>query len=98
MPYEPPIVWGDPTYMFYEANSLVDLAEKYIGQLEQQAAQLAAPTINVHFPGVPAPPVPGNTTTPPLQQVTWTVPGQPPAFSGSVDVSGLIFPPFTGVA
>jgi hypothetical protein len=98
MPYQSPIVWGDPSYMFYESQQLVTLAEKYITQLEAQAGQLAAPAINVNFPVVAAPPVPGQVPTPPLQQVTWTVPGQPPPFNGSVDVSGLVIGPFTGVA
>src|SRR5262252_10946197 len=97
MPYIPPQVWGDPSYMFHASQQLVSLAESYVAQLEAQAAQLAAPTINVNFPTVNAPPTPGSATTPPLQQVTWTVPGQPPPFSGGVDVSGLIIPPFTGV-
>ena len=78
MPYIAPIVWGDPSYMFGVSQQLVGLAEAYIGQLEAQAGQLAAPTINVNFPGVPSPPVPGFVATPPLQQVTWTVPGLPP--------------------
>ena len=98
MPYQPPIVWGDPYVMFQESQNLVNLAERYIAQLEAQAGQLAAPTINVQFPVVAAPPIPGQATTPALQQVTWNVPGQPPPFSGVVDVSGLIIGPFTGVA
>jgi hypothetical protein len=98
MPYIPPSIWGDPTYMFYASQQLVSLAENYIQQLEAQAGQLAAPTINVSFPTVTTPPVPGQTTSPSLQQVTWTVPGQPPPFSGTVDTSGLIIGPFTGVA
>jgi len=98
MPYQPPIVWGDPYVMFQESQNLVNLAERYIAQLEAQAGQLAAPTINVNFPTVATPPIPGQATTPALQQVTWNVPGQPPPFSGVVDVSGLIIGPFTGVA
>jgi len=98
MPYIPPQVWGDPSYMFGASQQLVNLAEAYIVQLEAQAGQLAAPTINVDFPVVTTPPTPGQATTPPLQQVTWTIPGQPPPFSGAVDVSGLILPPFTGTA
>jgi hypothetical protein len=98
MPYVLPEVWGDPTYMFYESQKLVNLAESYIAQLEAQAGQLAAPTINVSFPTVSTPPVPSQIPGPTLQQVTWTVPGQPPPFSGGVDVSGLVIAPFTGVA
>jgi hypothetical protein len=98
MPFIAPQVWGDPSYMFFASQQLVSLAESYIAQLEAQAGQLAAPTINVHFPTVTTPPVPGQVTSPSLQQVTWTVPGQPPPFSGTVDTSGLIIGPFTGVA
>src|ERR1700745_2782108 len=99
MPYvEPPPKWGAPSNMFAVSAGLVSLAESYIAQLEAQAGQLAAPTINVSFPTVSLPPVPGQVTSPSLQQVTWTVPGQPPPFSGTVDVSGLIIAPFTGVA
>ena len=97
MPYIPPQVWGDPSYMFYASQQLVSLAEQYIQQLEAQAGQLAAPTINVQFPIVPAPPIPGDVVSPALQQVTWTVPGHPPPFPGSVDVSGLVIGPFPGV-
>jgi hypothetical protein len=98
MPYIAPAVWGDPSYMFYVSQQLIGFAESYIAQLEAQAGQLAAPTINVNFPSVTAPPAPAQATTPPLQQVTWTVPGQPPPFSGGVDVSGLIIAPFAGTA
>jgi hypothetical protein len=98
MPYQAPYIWGDPTHMFAESQQLVNLAESYIQQLEAQAGQLAAPTINVDFPVITTPPAPGDVPPPSLQEVTWTVPGQPPPFSGSVDVSGLILPPFTGVA
>src|ERR1700759_146607 len=98
MPYIAPQVWGDPTYMFYESKQLVNLAESYISSLQSQAGQLAAPSINVSFPTVTTPPVPGQATSPALQQVTWTVPGQPPPFSGSVNVSDLIMAPFSGVA
>ncbi len=98
MPYQTPIVWGDPSKMFLESQQLVSLAEAYITQLQEQAGQLAAPTINVSFPTVNAAPIPSQATTPPLETVTWTVPGQPPPFNGTVDVSGLIIGPFTGVA
>jgi hypothetical protein len=98
MPYIPPQVWGDPYQMFRESTQLVQLAESYIAQLEAQAGQLAAPTINVSFPTVATPPVPAQVPGPALQQVTWTVPGQPPPFSGAVDVSGLVIGPFTGTA
>ncbi len=98
MPYQTPIVWGDPSKMFLESQQLVTLAESYITQLQAQAGQLAAPTINVTFPTISAAPIPGQATTPPLETVTWTVPGQPPPFNGTVDVSGLIIGPFTGVA
>jgi hypothetical protein len=84
--------------MFAESQQLVALAEAFIQQLEAQAGQLAAPTINVNFPVVTTPPVPGSVPGPPLQQVTWTVPTQPPPFNGSVDLSGITIPPFTGVA
>src|SRR5262252_4908558 len=98
MPYIPPQVWGDPSYMFGVSQELVNLAQDYIAALEAQAGQLVPPVINVNFPTVSAPPIPGQTPEPTLEQVTWTVPGQPPPFSGNVDVSGLIIPPFTGVA
>lgn len=97
MPYLPPKEWGDAYTMFYTSQQLVNLAEGYIAQLEAQAGMLAAPTINVAFPIVTTPPVPAQVPGPTLQQVTWTVPGQPPPFSGSVDVSGLVIAPFTGV-
>lgn len=98
MPYIPPKEWGDAYTMFFHSTQLVNLAESYIAQLEAQAAQLAAPTINVSFPTVTTPPVPGSVPGPTLQQVTWTVPGQPPPFNGTVDTSGLVIAPFTGVA
>jgi hypothetical protein len=97
MPYVVPQVWGDPSSMFSTSQELVALAEKYISQLQSQAAQLAAPVINVAFPAVPTPPRPGDVVPPHLEEVTWTVPGQPPPFNGTVDVSGLIIAPFTGV-
>jgi hypothetical protein len=84
--------------MFSTSAQLVSLAEAYIQQLEAQAGQLAAPTINVNFPTVTAPPFPGSAVPPPLQQVTWTVPSQPPPFNGQVDLSGISIPQFMGIA
>ena len=98
MPYIAPIVWGDPNYMFSTSAQLVSLAEAYIQQLEAQAGQLVPPNINVNFPYVTAPPFPGSAVSPPLQTVTWTVPTQPPPFSGGVDLSGITIPQFTGEA
>lgn len=98
MPYVAPIVWGDPSYMFSASQQLVALAEAYVAQLTALASQLVPPNINVTFPGIPTSPIPGNVQTPPLQTVTWTVPGQPPPFNGQVDISGILIPPFTGVA
>ena len=98
MPYVAPIVWGDPSYMFSASQQLVALAEAYVSQLTSVAAGLVPPSINVTFPSVPGSPFPGSVPTPPLQTVTWTVPGQPPPFNGQVDISGILIPPFTGVA
>ena len=98
MPYVAPIVWGDPSYMFSASQQLVALAEAYVSQLTALASQLVPPSINVAFPSTPGAPLPGSVPTPPLQTVTWTVPGQPPPFNGQVDVSGILIPPFTGVA
>ena len=98
MPYVAPIVWGDPSYMFSASQQLVSLAEAYVTQLTALAAELVPPTINVTFPSTPGSPFPGSVSTPPLQTVTWTVPGQPPPFNGQVDISGILIPPFTGVA
>jgi len=98
MPYVTPIVWGDPSYMFSASQQLVSLAQAYINQLTGLAGTLVPPNINVTFPSIPAPPIPGSVSTPPLQSVTWTVPNQPPPFNQQIDLSGIIIPPFTGVA
>ena len=98
MPYVAPVVWGDPSYMFYASQQLVGLAEAYINQLTAIAAGIVPPNINVNFPAAPSPPVPGSVLTPPLQTVTWTVPTQPSPFNQQIDLSGIIIPPFTGVA
>lgn len=98
MPYVAPVVWGDPSYMFYASQQLVGLAEAYINQLTAIAAGIVPPNINVSFPAMPTPPVPGTVQTPPLQTVTWTVPTQPQPFNQQIDLSGIIIPPFTGTA
>ena len=98
MPYVAPIVWGDPSYMFYASQQLVSLAEAYINQLTAIAAGIVPPNINVNFLAPPSPPVPGTVPTPPLETVTWTVPAQPAPFTQQIDLSGIIIPPFTGVA
>lgn len=89
---------GDPYGMTHLATTLIDNAEAFLANLQAQAATLAAPVINPSFPTAGAAPSPVTAALPTMQQVSWNVPTQPSAFSGSLNVSGLMVSPFTGTA
>ncbi len=95
VPSTPPLgiipapLWGDPTQMFTLSQQLVAIAEEYIAALEVSEANLVAPVINPIFPTIATAPIPAVAQEPPLIDVTWSVPGAPAPFTGSVNVSGL---------
>ena len=88
--------FGDPSNIFSLSQGLVAEAESYIAAIEASASQLVAPVINPSFPVVTAPPTPATVGPPSLQTVTWNVPAEPAAFTGSANVAGLIIGQFTG--
>jgi hypothetical protein len=90
-----PPIWGDDgSRVFSLAQQLVMSAEQYVAALGNTS--IIAPSINPNFPTVDDPPRVRTSPLPTLQQVTWNVPVQPSAFNGSLDLSGLLPPAFTG--
>jgi hypothetical protein len=78
------------------ANQLVSDAEMYISDLAN--TEIFAPTITPNFPVLSAAPAPVTAPLPELEEITWSVPPQPAAFNGSLDIGSMLPPPFSGVA
>jgi hypothetical protein len=93
-----PGIIGDPDLMFSTAQQLIAGAGSYLGALQAQATQLAAPVINPNFPLVNSAPTPITVSIPALEAVTWNIPAQPAPFTGAINLNGLIIGPFTGTA
>lgn len=88
-------IWGDDgSRVFSMAQQLVMSAEQYLQQLGN--IQIIAPQIDPNFPTVATPPLPATRPMPDLIDVTWSVPVQPNAFTGTLDLSGLLPAPFSG--
>jgi hypothetical protein len=84
-----------------DAASVAGLMQSYVVEyasaLIALANRLQPPTISPTFPDNPAPPVEVTTNAPSLQAVAWNVPGQPGAFSGTLEIGNYLPGPFTGV-
>ena len=87
-----------PVFVYAYGQQLIATAETYSNALLAQASELIAPVINPSFPTITAPPTPGVALQPTLEAVTWNVPVEPAAFSGSISLSGLLVGPYTGIA
>lgn len=86
-----------PIWVNLEASTISNVGG-YLSGLGQAAANLTAPRINPVFPS------PGNAPNmiipgePGLRNVSWTTPNPLAPFTYTLNVDGLIPPPFTGVA
>jgi hypothetical protein len=108
MSYTPPTVptfsptagtyYGDPNAMFALSMGMIQIAESYLDQLGASAASLVPPVINPSFPTIGTAPMPITATMPNLLGVTWTTPGSPGPFSGTLNTDGLLPGPFQGTA
>ncbi len=85
---------GDPSGTIALANAQVGLANSLALSLVNTAATLVAPTISVDMPIDEVPPALSTPTLPTFDNVVWYAPGLPAAFSGSVDIEGLMPAPF----
>lgn len=99
LPMPPTERFGDPNSVTDTANTMMDMAKSYITALGQAASSVFPPTITPYFPGVGgAAPTLISALKPSLIDVTWAVPPQPAAFSGTLDISKYMPAAFTGVA
>ena len=90
-----PPVYGSSTQMFSLAAQLVASTEEFAKTLE--GLDFVAPVIEPGFPTVAVAPTLQTAGQPALQQVTWTVPMQPAAFTGTLNINSLIPGPFSGL-
>lgn len=91
-------MWGDDLQMFGLSQSLITQAEAYSAQLVLAAQSIQPQQINVTFPTISAPPKPLTGALPALLDVSFIMPGQPGAFGATLDITGLLPGPFTGLA
>lgn len=87
--------WGDAAAMFSLSQQLVVNATNYVDSLAQLAEQLQAPTINFIPPAISATPVPVTVDVPGFLVPVFSIPTQPAAFSGGLDIEGLLPGPLT---
>lgn len=90
----PPTYLGDPSGTIALANAQVGLANSIALSLVNTAGTLVAPTISVDMPIDEVPPALTIPTLPTFSDVVWYAPSIPAAFSGSVDIDGLMPEPF----
>lgn len=78
--------FGDPGQMYAYAGDRTVSTNEYIIQLGNTAASMVPPTINPVFPAAPSAPPVATGAEPSVQQVIWTMPNIPTAFSGTLDI------------
>lgn len=91
----PPITMGDPNTLIGLGTQQVNQAASFTNLLAALLSGLAPQRIVPDFPTIASPPAPIVIPFPTLQEVAWTVPPPPAAFNGTLDISGLLPPPFT---
>lgn len=85
---------GSPDANIGLANSQVGLANSLALQLVSIAGTLVPPTITPVFPENDVPPAVSVPASPDFSAAVWVAPDIPDAFSGTVDISGLMPEPF----
>lgn len=85
---------GDAGAMYGYAQERTEAADAYILSLARATANLAPPVIQPEFPTVDNAPQPVTATPPTLQPVVWAAPAMPTAFSGALNIDGLMPEPF----
>ena len=98
MPYVAPVVWGDPSYMFYASQQLVGLAEAYIKPAYGDSCRDRAAQYQREFSGRPVTPGTGKRADAAPADGDLDRSDAAVAVQSAVDLSGIIIPPFTGVA
>lgn len=78
------------------AQSEVAKADRYVLQIANAAANIVPPVINPVFPTAPSAPPITVPDQPTFQDVVWELPDLPNAFTGSLNVDGLLPEPFDG--
>ena len=80
------------------AQNQLATTKTYITSLQTAANNLQIPQIPVTFPTIATPPSSNILPSPALQQVIWTVPAAPAAFTGTIDTSSILpIRPFTAL-
>jgi hypothetical protein len=80
--------------MFAYAANRTDAAENYILTLGQVTLDLVPPTITPVFPETPPAPSIVAPEDPAFENIAWSAPGLPTAFTGSVTIDDLLPAPF----
>jgi hypothetical protein len=88
-PYDSPFL-GDPDGVVALAMEQVGQANSLALSLVGLAGSLVAPTITPTFPTDDVPPAVATPDLPTFQQVAWVSPNIPEAFSGTIDIDGLM--------
>lgn len=83
------------------ASAMMDFAagkasetQSYIISLAESADGLTPPEITPEWPTIAGAPTPISTTAPAMQDVVWSLPNLPTAFSGTLDISTYLPDPF----
>ena len=88
-------VWGDANNIVTAANNIIAASQSYISELVNNANAIPYPILNVKFPVVDAQPKLIEASAPTILPLEFDEPTQLPAFSGGVDITGLIPGPVT---
>lgn len=80
----------DPGSIIAYASNQTGQANSFLLKLGNIASGLAAPIIEPIFPSVDAAPTPLTTPLPSMQEVVWTAPGLPAAFSSDLNINDLM--------
>lgn len=89
-----PIYLGNPTGISAYADQQTDAANSYLLRLGDATAGLAPPVISPEFPSSPAAPALTVDVPPTLQEVVWTAPDAPAAFTATLDVDDFLIDAF----
>lgn len=89
-----PIYLGNPVGISAYADQQTDAANSYLLRLGDATAGLAPPVISPEFPAGPSAPALTVDVPPVLQEVVWTAPAAPSAFTASLDIADFLVDAF----